>query len=370
MLKKIVFLIFCVILLQACKEKEQPSVETPDDVSQQQTPVKEVQNESNETKMPSIHLERSKFHSVVGWLSDDEILFVLVDKGHWILKSYSISKEEWKEIYRTNVPIIQGKIHPNKEMILLHTSNNSSSAEVQLLHKSGVVEQSLSFESAELYMDWHPTNSNLIVFSTFYEDWTYNAFVYEGSTQELKAIDVENPFVKWFDEENLMVFDWSGSSLDGSSLKLYSTADHEIQDTKWEHIIDVQNFGESMLYIQVDEEKMEFKYHLEDKNSGEMFEWVSPAVSNYSEWVIPTISITSPNSFIAFQSKKAGNMDETNEKSIIAGYTVKGEELFGDINERPIDCSPSGKVCLGGHEKEQWISLKPLKEAKWLNIIE
>ncbi|MER2261800.1 MAG: hypothetical protein ABS934_07270 [Psychrobacillus sp.] len=369
MLKKILIIIFCIMILQACIATEKSPVVPPDDNSEQHTSTNET-DITNLDRIPSVHLERSKFHSVIGWLSDEEILIVLVDKGEWILKSYSVTKEEWKEIYRTSTPVIQGMIHPSKEMIILHTSNNSSSAEVQLIHKNGVVEQSLYFESAELYMDWHPTDPNLIVFTAFYEDWSYNSMVYDGHTQELKAIDVENPFVKWLDHENLMVFNWSETSLDGSNLKHYSIADHSTTDTNWSNIIDVQNLGDSLVYIQIDEENMQFKYHLVNKSNGESVDWVSPAVSNYSEWVIPTISIISPNSFIAFQAKEKGNKDEANQKSIIGKYSIEGEEQYGEIKELPIDCSPNGKVCLGGYEKEQWINLNTLKEGKWLNILE
>ncbi len=367
MLKKALLFIFCIMFLQACTETEKSPEVPPDDISEQPTSANENDITNN---IPSIHLERNKFHSVIGWLSDDEILLILVDKGEWILKSYSVTKEEWKEIYRTKTPVIQGMIHPSKEMIVLHTSNNSSSAEVQLIHMNGVVEQSLYFESAELYMDWHPTDPNLIAFTAFYEDWSYNSVVYNGHTQEMEAIDVENPFVKWLDSENLMVFDWSETSLDGSNLKQYSIADHSIKATEWSNIIDVQNLGDSLVYIQIDEENMQFKYHLVNKSSGKSFDWVSPAVSNYSEWVIPTISIISPNSFIAFQAKEKGNKDETNEKSIIGMYSIEGEKQYGEIIERPIDCSPNGMICLGGYEKEQWINLNTLKEGKWLNILE
>ena len=369
MLKKALLFIFCILLLQACKETEKKLVVSPDNSLNHHTSESEMDTTASKVDVPSIHIERTKFHSVLGWLSDEEILFVLVDKGEWILKSYSVTKEEWKEIYRTNKPVIQGMIHPNKEMIILHTSNNSSSAEVLLLHTNGVVEQSLSFESAELYMDWHPTDPNLIAFTAFYDDWSYNSLVYNGHTKDMQAIDVDNPFVKWLDKENLMVFDWDSSSLDGSNLKRYSIVDHSLKNTEWSKIIDVLNLGESLLYIQVDEENMEFKYHLVN-NNGKSFDWTSPAVSNYSEWVVPTISIISSNSLIAFQSKEKGNKDEAKEKSIIGKYSLEGKKQYGEIVERPIDCSPNGEICLGGHEKEQWIDLNTLKEYKWLNIME
>ena len=40
--------------------------------------------------------------------------------------------------------------------------------------------------------------------------------------RKLESIDVENPFVKWYDEEHLIVFRWAETSLDGSELILYS----------------------------------------------------------------------------------------------------------------------------------------------------
>ncbi len=321
-------------------------------------------------EIPSLQFPISEFHSVIGWLSDDEILFTLLNDGEWTVQSYSISTKNWRTIYTSSFPIIQGYVHPTKETILLHTSNSSSSAEVQIIHKNGQLVQSLSFESAELYLDWHPTNADLIAFTAFYEDWTYSAFVYDGSTQNLTEIEVENPFVKWYDEEQLMVFKWSESSLDGSELMLYSIKDKTVKETGITHLLDVLVSGDSILYVQINEPKKQYEYRLLQQDTGKSFEWTSPAVSNYSEWVMPSISMDFEGALIAIKSIEAGNQDEFNSKGIISSISLEGINDLGEINAQPIDCAPNGKVCLGGYEKENWIQLDLLKEQTWITFEE
>ncbi|GGA32077.1 YqgU-like beta propeller domain-containing protein [Psychrobacillus lasiicapitis] len=370
-MKRVVILILCLFFLQACKEKN-IQIEIPDSTGNVEAPQSlpsDVDNAPSK-KIPTLQFDRSVFHSVIGWLSDDEILFILMENGEWTVQSYTLSTETWKSIYATKTPIIQGEIHPGKEMILLHTSSNSSSAEVILLHKDGYVLQSLLFESAEIYMNWHPENPNLIAFTTFYEDWTYDTFIYDGTTQNLKTIEVDNPFIKWYDDNRLMVFKWNESSLDGSDLLLYSIKDEVLEETDWNHLLDVQNLGKSMLYITINEQKDLFEYRLEEKETSRVFEWTSPAVSNYSEWVVPNMSVVQPDKLIILQSKKAGNLDEYTDKSVLSSISLDGAKQFGELGDGPIDCSPNGAVCLGGYEKENWIQLDPFQEQAWLELKE
>lgn len=365
-LKRIGILILCLFILQACKgnnsETEELATDSTKDIPQITT--------SPPNEIPSIQLDRSQFHSIIGWLSDDEIVFILTGNGEWTVQSYNLSSESWRTIYISKIPIIQGAIHPGKEMILLHTSSNSSTAEIQLIHKNGYLEQSITLESAEIFMDWHPLNPNLIVFSAFYEDWTYNSFIYDGSTQNLTAIEVENPFVKWYDDDHLVVSRWGETSLDGSELFLYSIPDEKMESIGLQHVLDVQNLGDTMLYIQINEEQQQFQYRLENKDSGEAFEWFSPAVSNYSEWIVPNMSIIQQNQLIAVQPVESGNVDEHNKKSVLSSISINGEIKRGEIDIQPIECSPNGEVCLGGYEKENWIQLDPLKEQNWIELKE
>ncbi|WP_391201851.1 hypothetical protein [Psychrobacillus sp. L4] len=369
-MKKIGILIIFVMLLQGCSEskmtkKENEKTAIVDNASALTSTPKKASKE-----FPSISLTSSSFQSVIGWLSNDEILFIIFDKGKWTVQSYSVSNHLWKIIYTSTAPIMEGFIHPNKELILLHTSSNSSSAEVQIIHKNGYLVQSLSFESDELYMDWHPTNPNLIVFTTFYEDWTYNTFVYNSSTQNLQSIEVENPFVKWYDEDHLMLLRGSDSSLDGNELILYSIAEKSLKETGIMHLIDVQNLGKSMLYIQINEEKKLYEYRFMDNEKQSSFEWTSPAISNYSEWVIPTISNVNSNQFFLIKGLKSGNVDESSDRGILSSISLDGERELGEVLTQPIVCSPNGETCLGGYEKENWIQLNPLKEKVWIHLDE
>ena len=361
-MKKIVAILMLVSLLQACTETPtKPVIDKPTSPSENKNPTREI---------PSISLKSSSTPSIIGWLTNDEIAFVTHDNGEWSVQSYTISTDSWREVYRTVQPIIQAFIHPNKKEILLHTSINSTTAEVQIIHIDGYLIQSLTFESDELYMDWHPTNPDLIAFSAFYEDWTYDTFVYDGSTQALETIEVPNPFVKWYNENQLMVLEAQESSLDGNDLLLYDLSDQTLQDTGISHLVDVQNLGESMLYISINEAQKQYEYGLQKNDTNESVEWTSPAVSNYSEWVIPSYSALDSTNLVLKKAQASGNVDEIDSQENLVLITFEGESELGSTETGPIDCSPDGEVCLGGYEKEKWIQLKPLKEAVWLHIEE
>lgn len=369
-MKKIGLFLICILLLQACSTNriQEEAHEKKPEVDESTLPT--VPPVTTPKEISPILLASSSFHSVIGWLSNDEVAFILVENGKWTVQSYTVSNGTWKTIYTTTTPIIQGIIHPNKELILLHTSNNSSSAEIQIIHKNGYLVQSLSFESSELYMDWNPTNSDLIVFTTFYEDWTYNTFIYDATTQNLQSIEVENPFVKWFDEHYLMVLKGSDSSLDGNELLLYSVSDQSLKETGISHVVDVQNLGESMLYVQINEQEKLFEYSLKENDTENSFEWSSPAVSNYSEWMAPIISVVNPQQLIMIKAVESGNVDEIENRGLISSISLNGEKELGETVYQPIACAPNGEVCLGGYEKENWIQLYPLEEKEWIRLSE
>ncbi|WP_093060663.1 hypothetical protein [Psychrobacillus sp. OK028] len=364
-MKKIVLLLFFTVFLHACSEMKASIPEKEQVVEDKITFENEVVEKTNQD-IPSMLLNNNDFHSVIGWMSNEEIAFIFVEKGQWLVKTYTVPTNTWKTIYTTTTPIIQGTIHPLKEMILLHTSKDSSSAEIQFLHKNGFVTQSLSFESSEIYMDWHPTNPNLVVFSTFYEDWTYSTFVYDGETQALSSIDIENPFVKWYDEDHLSVYRWAESGLDGSELFLYSIKDKTLKATGEDKVLDVTNIGEAIVYVQINEEEKQLEYRLESLNGSNKLEWTAPAVSNYSEWVIPTMSIVSSDEFMLLNATESRNQDDTSQKSILSKISLDGQVILGEVGEQPISCSPNGETCLGGYSKENWINTNPLKVEKWI----
>lgn len=369
-MKKVVILIFCIFILQAC-QKTQKNEDIVTDAEKEgfTENIESVPMTTDLPPIPFVSMSSSAFHSVIGWLSNDEIAFILVEQGEWTVQVYSVPADSWRKIYTTEQPIIQASIHPTKDKILLHTSRNSSTAEVQLIHINGQLLDSLTFESDELYMDWHPQNSSLIVFTTFYEDWTYNTFIYDGTTQNLESIEVEDPFVKWYDEEHLMVFRWAESNLDGGELILYSLKEKTLKETGITNVIDAHTNGNSLLVVQVSEETNEFQYSLSNEVTDESIDWTSAAISNYSEWVVPYMDFIDQDKLIGIKSLKPGNLDETTSSGTISSVTFDGKQEYGEIESQPLLCAPNGEVCLGGYQMENWIQLSPLIIQPWINIL-
>ena len=203
-------------------------------------------------------------------------------------------------------------------------------------------------------------NSSLIVFTTFYEDWTYNTFIYDGTTQNLDSIEVEDPFVKWYDEEHLMVFRWAESNLDGGELILYSLKEKTLEETGITNVIDAHTNGNSLLVVQVNEETNEFQYSLSNEVTDESIDWTSAAISNYSEWVVPYMDFIDQDKLIGIKSLKPGNLDETTSSGTISSMTFDGKQEYGEIESQPLLCAPNGEICLGGYQMENWIQLSPL----------
>lgn len=156
-------------------------------------------------EVQQLQMNATTFHSVVGWLSNEEVVFIEKKASIYELKTFNLLTKETTTIFKENAIMTNVLIHPEKEYLLIHTSTDSSSATVKVISLDGNVQNEVIIESTELEIVWNDVNPLHILFTAFYDDWSFQTFYFNRSNNVLQMLSIEDPFPKWFDDLRLVL---------------------------------------------------------------------------------------------------------------------------------------------------------------------
>ncbi len=174
MVKRILFVLSFAtfVLLTGCDKK----------VSDEELPVQTKPDEQKEMKV--LEVDPAKFHFVADWLTDSEIVFVEKDNGYYYVKSFNLETAVISTLHEEAAIINDVLIHPSRNFILLHTTDNSTSATIKILSLDGTLHDEVSIESSELAIEWNDLDPSLLLLTAFHQDWSYDVFLYNGNDED------------------------------------------------------------------------------------------------------------------------------------------------------------------------------------------
>lgn len=361
MRKKLFAFSVATLLLTGCTEKPNDLSEKPVDFDQE-TPHEPIVKKRNETFMA----DPATFHFAADWLSDSAILFVEKDEDRYQVKSFDFNTGKTEILFEESAIIIELLIHPSKKFILLHTSDNPASAKVKILTTDGVLQHEIEVASTELAIEWNDLDPSLVLLTAFHQDWTYDLFLFNGQEADFGLLEIEDPFPKWYGDKRIAIGDVENHILDGGKIRTYQPLTGAWDTLDLEGVIYFDTFEDSLLTMQMADEETAV-YRIWDLAGRLRSEWTLPAISNYSEWVIPQMEWLSDNSLVLFAPTQAGQLDELTEPIRLV-KVVDGAIEEIDENHEPgfIRCSPSSQACLTGISLETIVDMQGGKKNNWL----
>ncbi|AOV07851.1 hypothetical protein [Sporosarcina ureilytica] len=345
------------LLLIGCTKKEEES--------QKELPVEPKQIEVKES-INELTVDRASFHFIVDWLNNEEILYVEKIEDFYELKSFDIFTGETKIIYEEPTIIADVFVHPTKEFLLLHTTENPSSATVKIITLEGVLQNEVTIQSNELEIEWNDINPEYLLLTAFHQDWSFDVFLFDGLKNNLQLISNENPFPKWLGSDDFILTELNTHPLDGGTLFLYDRQTGEKVDAVEEQVVFYDTFKDSLLHMRINDSG-QAEYTIVDSLGAKLAHWTMPAISNYSEWVMPSIQWIASDSVIVNRPMESGQMDEIEEVYDIV--KVAGNEETVLLNETfniSMKCTPDAKKCVTGPMLETIIDVENHEEKKWL----
>ncbi|MDS9471070.1 hypothetical protein [Sporosarcina pasteurii] len=331
---------------------------------------KEVREEPKQMEIKEsikkLTVDRASFHFIVDWLTNTEILYVEKKEGFYLLKSFDVLTGETKIIYEEPTIIADVFIHPTRELVLLHTTDHPSSATVKIISLAGVLQNEVTIQSNELEIEWNDINPEYLLLTAFHQDWSFDVFLFDGLKNNLQLISNEDPFPKWLGSEHFILTELDTHPLDGGKLFLYDRQTGEKIDTVEDQVVLYDTFKESLLHMRINDSG-QAEYTIVDILGVELARWTMPAISNYSEWVMPFIQWLASDSVIVNRPLESGLLDEIEEAYDIV--KIEGNEekvLLNETLNSSIKCTPDTKKCITGPMLETIIDVETDKGKKWL----
>lgn len=368
MTRCLIYIMMLLMIVSGCHPK------TPHDVSEPPNVTKTEQEKPLTLEEVSrLSISRENFDRVVGWVTNEEILYVTRQQSQSSLRIYHTETGESKEITEILEPIIEVRIHPDLTKLAVVTSSNSLSATIHIFSVVGEKIDELTIESSEMYWDWDSSHNDQLFFSAFYEDWTFDSFVYSSKTKEINRIETTDPFGKWGYDSTIQMINWQeNDALSGGSLREVNSKTMSFQDSKDTTIIYVESNRETNLTVRISEDQQKFLYtvtNIKDEKSV-MFEM--PAISNYSQWVVPEVEWLDDGTIVTFEAKESGLMDTIPNDFILVQLNHEDNvktSIWEGLYE-PFTCTPSGNLCLVGVELEGMLEVGSNEMKPWIEIIE
>jgi hypothetical protein len=325
----------------------------------------ELHNESSEEdfKINSLDILEGEFEKAIGWLDNETIVYIANVQQASNVYKYHLPTGRSTLLYKSNLPIITVYISPSRERMLIHSSGSSNEGVLTILTAEGDELVSQSIESFELAFEWNPYNENLLLVSSFTEQWDFQSYILNIEEKELSKIQLQEPFASWLSEDEFIYLDWEKdhSSLLAPLKKVrYKSGEIETIMTDLYH---VKAFKDNIMTIGLSKEQAEkavysfFSPDLKIRSSVNV-----PLLSTYSDWLVPYFDMNPEHKlFYTFRPRASGNADTYKEGFDFISFDIEtGEEtvILENGENEPVSCSPNGKLCLYGYQLEKIIHIR------------
>lgn len=338
-----------------------------------------VIEEDNE--QPTVHAEEkpdqpihifkanpSVFHFVGDWLTDTKILYVEKNGNVYQVNYFDIETGESGFLYEDESFITDIIVHPTKEYILIHTSNQSDAAILKVLTTDGTVIHEMEIASTELSVNWNTVDPQKILITAFHEDWSFDIFVFDGHDENLFIANIDDPFPKWAGADQVASIVYAEHALDGGTLQFLNVSNNRITFSDSEDIVYFDAFGDRLFTAKAPVNEL-FTFSISSLDGTLISEWQMPAVSNYSEWVIPEVEWIDENHMLFKGAQKGGQLDEIGQAFSLYTWTEEGNStVMEGMGAEPLKCSPSGKYCLSGYTSEDLIEKSTGEKRTWIQF--
>lgn len=348
------------LIIAGCKEEDvSPAVVGP---------ITTVPDIPPEVVQHSFEADPATFHFIADWLTDSKIAYVEKNQGIYTVNSFDLKTGETDTLYEDDAMIIDVLIHPSKKHILLHTSNNPTSANVKIISTDGLVEEEVEVASTELAIEWNDIDPSLILLTAFHQDWTFDLFMYNGNKDFFSLLEIDDPFPKWFGTDSIAIGQVDDHLLDGGDVLTYTPSDGQWRNFGLEGVVYFDTYKDTILTVQINAD-MEADYSLMGLDGTLRSEWTMPAISNYSEWVIPEVEWTSGDDLFMATADEGGLLDELDTPYRLVRINEAVQTVVADgIEAVPPRCSPSGQLCITGFSSETLIDVDSGKLRNWLTF--
>lgn len=314
---------------------------------------------------------KGSFNAVVGWLTDDTILYITNENSGSNLYSYQLTTGVSSLFYKSDYPIVSTKISPQREKILIHTAPSSYQAEIIITDIDGKTLTEAKVDSFELEAVWNHGNEEEVLISAFKEDWSFTIYILNIKADRLAEVDLLQPFVFWPTKDELLYLNWEKDrpSLNAPLVRRNLLSGNEETLMTSVHHVDISN--DYILAISTEnDDSSQSTYHILNREYEQVASFETEHLSAYSGWLVPFYDIIDDEKRLMYLHPiRSGEADLYDDGFVLTEYSFeenKETTLIDQLGNEPISCSPNGTLCLYGYQFEKIIDLE---EKEIINLI-
>jgi hypothetical protein len=308
-----------------------------------------------------ISIPIGEFSKVIGWLSDEEFVYMSQFSGGTILYRYNLKNGLSKILYESKNPIVSSIISPDQSKILIHSSPSTYEGQMNIIDLEGKEIFTQEFPSVEMVFEWNQYHPEQLFITAFKEDWSFINYFLNVEEKKIIEIDVRKPFAKWTGEGKMAFLDWNEEGISLLSPLIQKEFGKEEVLLK-DQIFQFDTFMGKILTITVDSIEGKATYTFYSENMVEQVSFKTPVLSSYSGWLIPNYEISSDQGeFLSMVPLKSSEADTYREGfQFISLDTMSGEKklILESTDNVPFTCSPNKNFCLMGYQFEKLLNVQ------------
>lgn len=359
----VLYLIFLILILGACSQKEQVKLKVPVKNEKPKSPV--TTTIGDKWKLP-ISIPEGEFSKLAGWLSENQVLYITnLDQTSSIYR-YNLLSGKNDLIYKSEYPIVNVVISPSKKSILIHASQSSSEGIVTVIDTKGAEILKKSFQSYELGFEWNPFNETQVLVTKFAEDWSFQVLLVDLRRSTTSELDVPKPFIKWLARNEIAFINWDEDHPSSYAPLNVKNIVNKSEKTLFPSLIDFSTFQDLLMTISVNEQDQSVaSYSFFDKKQKRLAVFSMPQLTRYSDWLVPFYDYNEQKrQFITLKPLSSGDADSYTDGFQLIIYNLKNDSsslVMEGLDNEPMILSPTGEALLFGNRFEKIIDLDAKK---------
>ena len=315
-----------------------------------------------------LSLAEGEFGSIVGWLNNDTIVYFINSGQSSTVFSYELFTGKSTVIYESEHPIISIYLSDSKERLLVHTAPTSFEGKMTIIDQKGTILATESIVSSEITFAWNPFNEDLVLITSFTEDWNFQVSLFDSNKKQLQELSVSQPFANWLSKDELIYLGW-----DVNTISLFAPlvkqsifeTNGEPQQQNDQNIFQLYSFKNVVATISVSEDKENAIYSFFTDKLEPIETLTIPHLTKFSDWLVPFNDVNHKQMlFYTLRPLISGEADSYKEGFELVAYQLgEGKEqlIMRGLENKPISCSPNGEYCLYGFQFEDIIDLQAKK---------
>ena len=319
---------------------------------------KDSENQLHEKDViQQLGIKEELFHSVVDWLDDETVLYILNNAEGSEVHTYNLYTGETQLFYKSDDPIVQMEANEDKSLFFVHTSPSSYEAELFFLSRDGELKYQTQLESFELSYTWNQVNPNQLFVTSFNEDWSFSTKLIDVHEEQIIENPLDIPFIQWLSNQQVSYIKWDQEEPSLTAPLYMYNLDNQTETLISEHVVANTNYKDLLTTIELaDENGTAIVRFYDSDNQKKLAEMPTRLVALYSDWSIPYHDLDNKETlYYIFEVN-----EEKNDFSLVSFSPKTSEKkvVFDSIENFPIKLSPSGEYALYGPRFEKILDLK------------